>query len=173
MALIADYILDLALAELDTATATLHICSSEPANYAGIAAVQLGTKTSLSIGAPADRTPNGRKVTVASFSDGAVSATGTATHYAISKSGTTLMVTGSKAPALINPRMILSLTPASAASSRTRPCASSSASNAAARCGVRRAGSDPVRRYSVMVPEVVKAADDANTMRNTAACCVR
>lgn len=94
MPLIADYILDLALAELDTATSTLHICSSEPANYAGIAAVQLGTKTSLSIGAPADRTPNGRKVTVASFTDGAVSATGTATHWAISKGGTTLMATG-------------------------------------------------------------------------------
>lgn len=94
MPLIADYILDLALSELDTATATLHICSSEPANYAGIAAVQLGTKTSLSIGAPGDRTPNGRKVTVASFTDGAVSATGTATHWAISKNGTTLMATG-------------------------------------------------------------------------------
>jgi hypothetical protein len=94
---IADYIFDLALAELDTATSTLHLCSAEPANYAGIAAVQLGTKTGLSIGAPADRTPNGRKVTVAAFSDGAVSATGTATHWAISKGGTTLMATGALA----------------------------------------------------------------------------
>lgn len=94
MALIADYIFDLALSELDTATSTLHICSSEPANYAGIAAVQLGTKTSLSIGAPADRSPNGRKVTVAAITDGTVSASGTATHWAISKSGTTLMASG-------------------------------------------------------------------------------
>jgi hypothetical protein len=94
MPLLADYILDLALSELDTATSTLHLCSSEPANYAGIAAVQLGTKTSLSIGAPADRTPNGRRVTIAAFTDGAVSATGTATHYAISKGGTTLMAAG-------------------------------------------------------------------------------
>jgi hypothetical protein len=97
MPLIADYILDLALAELDTATSTLHLCSGEPANYAGIAAVLLGAKTSLSIGAPADRTPNGRKVTVASFSDGSVSATGTASHWAISKSGSTLMVAGALA----------------------------------------------------------------------------
>ena len=97
MPLIADYILDLALAELDTATTTLHLCSSEPANYAAIAAAELGTKTSLSIGAPADRTPNGRRVTVATFSDGNISATGTATHWAISKGGTTLMATGALA----------------------------------------------------------------------------
>ncbi len=97
MALIADYIFDLALSELDTATSTLHICSSEPANYAGIAAVELGTKTSLSIGAPADRSPNGRKVTVAAIADGTVSASGTATHWAISKSGTTLMASGALA----------------------------------------------------------------------------
>jgi hypothetical protein len=97
MPLLADYILDLALAELDTATATLHLCSAEPANFAGIAAVQLGTKTALSIGAPADRSPNGRKVTVAAITDGAVSASGTAAAWAISKSGTTLMATGTLA----------------------------------------------------------------------------
>jgi hypothetical protein len=97
MASIADYIFDLALSELDTATTTLHICSAEPANFAGIAGVQLGTKTALSIGAPAARTPTGRKVTVATFSDGAVSATGTATYWAISKAGTTLMATGALA----------------------------------------------------------------------------
>ena len=96
MAFLADYILDLALAELDTATTTLYICSQEPTTYAGASSTYaLGNKTSLSIGAPADRTPNGRKVTVASFTDGSVTGTGTATHWAITKSGTTLMATGS------------------------------------------------------------------------------
>jgi hypothetical protein len=96
MALIADYILDLALAELDTATTTLYITSAEATTYAQASSTYaLGNKTSLSIGAPGDRTPNGRKVTVASFTDGSVTGTGTATHWAITKSGTTLMATGS------------------------------------------------------------------------------
>lgn len=96
MAFIADYILDLALSELDTATSTLYITSQEATTYAEASSTYaLGNKTSLSIGAPADRTPNGRRVTVASFTDGSVSATGTATHWAITKSGTTLMATGS------------------------------------------------------------------------------
>ena len=98
MAFLADYILDLALAELDTATATLYICSQEPTSYAGASSTyKLGTKTSLSIGAPADRTPSGRKVSVATFSDGVVDSSGTATHWAITKSGTTLMATGALA----------------------------------------------------------------------------
>lgn len=96
MALLADYILDLALAELDTATTTLYITSAEATTYAEASSTyKLGTKTSLSIGAPADRTPNGRKVTVAAITDGVVDGTGTATHWAITKSGTTLMATGS------------------------------------------------------------------------------
>lgn len=95
MAFLADYILDLALAELDTATTTLYICTQEPTTYTEASSTYAkGSKTSLSIGAPADRTPNGRKVTVASFSDGSVSGTGTVTHWAITKSGTTLMATG-------------------------------------------------------------------------------
>lgn len=96
MAFLADYILDLALAELDTATSTLYITSAEATNYTQASSTyKLGTKTSLSIGAPADRTPNGRKVTVAAITDGVVDSTGTATHWAITKSGTTLMATGS------------------------------------------------------------------------------
>lgn len=97
MAFLADYILDLALSELDTATSTLYICSQEPTTYTQASSTHaLGNKTSLSIGAPADRVASGlgRRVTVASFTDGSVTATGTATHWAITKSGTTLMATG-------------------------------------------------------------------------------
>lgn len=95
MAFIADYIFDLALAELDTATSTLYICSAEPTTYAEASSTYaLGNKTSLSIGAPANGVSNGRRVTVASFTDGSVTGTNTATHWAITKSGTTLMATG-------------------------------------------------------------------------------
>jgi hypothetical protein len=96
MAFLADYILDLALAELDTATTTLYITSQEATTYAEASSTYaLGNKTSLSIGAPGDRGGGGRKVTVASFTDGSVTGTATATHWAITKSGTTLMATGS------------------------------------------------------------------------------
>lgn len=84
MPLLADYVLDAALATLDTEANALHICSAEPATYAAATTTNsLGSKTSLSIGAPADRSPNGRKVTVGDITDGAVSATGTASHWAI------------------------------------------------------------------------------------------
>lgn len=96
MAFIADYIYDLALSELDTATATLYICSQEPTSYAQASSTYaLGSKASITISAPADRSPSGRKVTISAITDGSVSGTGTATHWAITKAGTTLMATGS------------------------------------------------------------------------------
>lgn len=76
-------VLDNGLTVLDTEADVLHICSSEPANFAAVAAASLGTKATPSIGAPGARAPSGRKVTVAAITDGAVSATGNASHYAI------------------------------------------------------------------------------------------
>lgn len=88
-----DDVLDGALAVLTNATnKVLHICSSQPANYAAVAGVTIGNKTGLSIGAAADRTPSGRKVTVAAISSGGeLTADATASHYAI-VDGTRLLV---------------------------------------------------------------------------------
>lgn len=84
MAYLNDYVLDAALSKLDTEATHLYLCSQEPTTFAQAnSTYALGVKTSLSVGAPADRSPNGRKVTVASFTDGSVTATGTATHWAI------------------------------------------------------------------------------------------
>lgn len=96
MSFIADYVLDAALSKLDTEANRLDICSQEPATYAAATSTySLGNKTSLSIGAPADRSPNGRKVTVAAISDGTVSGDGTATHWAITDtSNSRLLATG-------------------------------------------------------------------------------
>ena len=95
MAFIADYVLDAALAKLLEAN-RLDICSQEPTTYAeATTTYTLGNKTSLSVGAPTDRTPNGRKVVVAAITDGTVTGTGTATHYAISDTGNSrLLATG-------------------------------------------------------------------------------
>jgi hypothetical protein len=88
MSLLADRVFDNGLTVLDTEANRLDICSSEPTTYAGATStVSLGNKTSLSIGAPADRTGGGRKVTVAAITDGSVTANGTASHWAITDTG--------------------------------------------------------------------------------------
>ena len=84
MPFIADRVLDLGLNVLSDDANRIDICSEEPTTYTqATATVTLGNKTSLSVGAPAARTPSGRKVTVPAVSDGTVTATATATHYAI------------------------------------------------------------------------------------------
>lgn len=97
MPFIADRVLDLGLNVLDIEANRLDICSSEPTTFAAATgAASLGNKTSLSIGAPAARAPSGRRVTVAAITDGTVTATGTATHYAIVDTvNSRLLATGS------------------------------------------------------------------------------
>ena len=96
MAFINDRVFDSGLTILDTEANRLDICSQEPVTYTeATSTYTLGNKTSLSIGAPADRTPSGRKVTVASFTDGSVTGTGTASHWAIVDTGNSrLLATG-------------------------------------------------------------------------------
>lgn len=84
MTMLADYVFDAALSKLDTEATHLYLCSQEPTTFAQAnSTYALANKASISIGAPADRTPNGRKVTLAAITDGTVTATGTATHWAI------------------------------------------------------------------------------------------
>jgi hypothetical protein len=79
-----DRVFDNGLTVLDTEADKLTICSAEPATYTEAnATFALGAKTSPTVGAPAARTPSGRKVTVSAITDGSVSATGTASHYAL------------------------------------------------------------------------------------------
>ena len=83
MAFLNDRVLDNGLAVLNTESTHLHICSTEPVAFAGVASVSLGNKAALSVGAPAARSPNGRKVTVAAITDGNVTGNGTAAFWAI------------------------------------------------------------------------------------------
>jgi hypothetical protein len=84
MAFLDNRVLDLGLNVLDTEANRLDICSQEPTTYAeATSTYTLGNKTSLSIGSPEARTPSGRKVVVAAITDGSVTGTGTASHYAI------------------------------------------------------------------------------------------
>ena len=94
MALIADAVLDTALNVLITNGDTLNICSAEPANFAGIAAVDLGNDTVSTTG-PVDGDTDGRKATVGAITTGSVTGNGTATHWALSNGTDTLYATGS------------------------------------------------------------------------------
>lgn len=97
MATLADRVFDNGLTVLDTEANRLDICSTEPTTYTqATTTYTLGNKTSLSIGAPADRTGGGREVTVASFTDGSVTASGTAAYYSIVDTvNSRLLATGS------------------------------------------------------------------------------
>lgn len=95
MAFIGDDVFDAALNEIKTAT-TLVICSAEPANYAGISAVELGSKSSPTFTGPVNGDTSGRKVTVDAITAGNVTATGTASHYVL-HDGVSLLAAGSLA----------------------------------------------------------------------------
>jgi hypothetical protein len=85
---IGDRVLDSGLSALDTEGTRLDICTQLPATYTEATSTYTkGNKTSLSIGAPADRGGGGREVTVAQFSDGTVTGDGTVTHWAITDPG--------------------------------------------------------------------------------------
>ena len=97
MATLSDRVFDNGLTVLDTEANRIDICSTEPTTYAqATSTYTLGNSTSLSIGAPADRSGGGREVTVAAISDGSVTGTGTAAYYAIvDTSNSRLLATGS------------------------------------------------------------------------------
>ena len=97
MASIADRVYDNGLTVLDTEANKILITSAEATTYTQAnATYALGNSTSLSIGAPAARSGGGREVTIAAITDGSVTATGTATHYAIvDTANSRLLATGS------------------------------------------------------------------------------
>ena len=99
----ADAVLDAALAKIATCTRMV-VCSAEPANFAGIAAVALADVV-LTAGdgngdyVIADHT-SGRKVTVGAQSAVTVDTTGTATHVCFDDGTTLLQVTTCTSQAL-------------------------------------------------------------------------
>ena len=79
-----DRVFDNGLTVLDTEASHLYITSQEATTYTQAATTYaLGVKATPTVSAPADRTGGGREVTVSAITDGSVTATGTATHYAL------------------------------------------------------------------------------------------
>jgi len=94
---ISNDVLDAAIDEFATAVRVV-VCSAEPANFAGIAAVALADVTvTAGIGngdfTKADGDTSGRKVTVAQQPDVPIDASGDATHIAYDDGAVLLAVT--------------------------------------------------------------------------------
>ena len=96
MPFIIDAALDDLLQYLIDNAEDLHVCSQEPVTYTeAITTYTLGDKQTITVGAQADRTPNGRKSAVSAITDGDITGTGTVTHWAIvDVTGTALLATG-------------------------------------------------------------------------------
>ena len=97
MPFIADTIFDSGLAYATTNGETLYITSAEATTYTQASATfALGSKTAATVGAAVAGATDGRRVIVSAITDGAVSGTGTATHWALCKDSATseLLATG-------------------------------------------------------------------------------
>ena len=85
---VPDAIIDLMLAEAEGTT--IHICSAEPATYAGIAAVELASAAISGSYTKAAGDVSGRKNTLPAQTGISIGATGTATHVVVSNGADTL-----------------------------------------------------------------------------------
>lgn len=96
MAYLHDDVFDDGLNVLTNDADELHILSQEPASYANVATYTLGNKAGPTVSAPADRSGGGREVTVSAITDGDVTGTDDATHWAlIDTAGSRLLATNS------------------------------------------------------------------------------
>jgi len=98
MAWLSNEILDGGLDVLDVSGTRLDITSQEATTYGNATTdgtYSLGYKTGLAIPAPSERGAGGREVIVPEITDGTVTETATATHYAITNGVDTLYATGS------------------------------------------------------------------------------
>lgn len=95
MPFIADAVFDSGLSYAQTNGTRIDICSAEPTTYAEATSTNtLGNKTGLTTGAPEDGATDGRRVIVPAITDGSVTATGTATHWALTDNASILVATG-------------------------------------------------------------------------------
>lgn len=97
MVYLNDRVLDFGIDILNTEADRIDICTQEPTTYTEATSTYTkGNKdhgaSGSAFGAPADRTPTGRKVSSTAVTDGAVTGTGTVTHYAVTEVGNTRLL---------------------------------------------------------------------------------
>ena len=98
MASMSDYVLDAALSKLDTEADKIYITSQEATTQTeATSTYALGVATTISIGAPQDRTASGggREVVLSNVTGGNVTATGDADTFAlVDSTNSRLLATG-------------------------------------------------------------------------------
>jgi hypothetical protein len=95
MPYINDEVFDQGLDYADTNGTRIDICSQEPTTYAqATSTYTLGNKTGLNTGATQNGATDGRRVVVPAITDGTVTGTGTATHWALTDGSGVLIATG-------------------------------------------------------------------------------
>lgn len=99
MASMSDYVLDAALSKLDTEADKIYITSQEATTYTEASSTYaLGVATSITIGAPQNRSASGggREVVLSAVTGGSVTATGAADTFAlVDSTNSRLLATGS------------------------------------------------------------------------------
>lgn len=96
MAFLSDEIFDQGLDYADTNGTRIDITSAEATNYTEATSTNtLGNKTGLNTGATEAGATDGRRVIVPAITDGSVTATGTATTWALTDGASLLIATGS------------------------------------------------------------------------------
>lgn len=88
--LVPDAIIDAQLDEIFSSASDIHITSAEPANYAGISAVELATATVSGAINKANGDTSGRKSTVPAQTGMTIDSSGTATHVVLSNGTDTM-----------------------------------------------------------------------------------
>ncbi len=97
MAYLNDEIFDQGLDYADTNGTRIDICSQEPTTYGQATTAgtySLGNKTGLNTGTTEAGAVDGRRVIVPAITDGSVTNTGTATHWALTDGSAILVATG-------------------------------------------------------------------------------
>lgn len=90
---ISDEVFDQGLDYADLTGTRIDIVSQLCTSYANVTSYTLGNKTGINTGAPEAGATDGRRVIVPAVTDGSVTGTGTATHWALSN-GTVLVASG-------------------------------------------------------------------------------
>lgn len=94
MAYINDNVFDQGLNYADTNGTRLDICSQEPTTYAQATSTYTLGNDTVNTGAPQAGVTDGRRVVVPAVSAGSVTATGTASHWALTDGTSILVATG-------------------------------------------------------------------------------
>ena len=97
MALFTDNAMDAGLNYISSTSGRLDICTQEPATYTeATSTYTAGNKTPPTVGSPTNGDSSGRKVVISAITDGDITTTGTATHWAlVATTATELLATTS------------------------------------------------------------------------------